>query len=134
MFVCAYVYAKERSGYPAYAEYSENIHNAFGEQGREKAPGIQFRMWLKASMPLSMCVCVCVCVHMWASVFILALYWNTTGWLEFPLQALGVAPLWAPHLCPCPLTAALSQSPSLSLSGRPVFSGLCATLKGGQVM
>lgn len=41
---CAYVCAKERSGYPAYAEYSENIHNAFGEQGREKAPGIQFRM------------------------------------------------------------------------------------------
>lgn len=44
MFVCAYVCAKERSGYPAYAEYSKNIHNAFGEQGREKAPGIQFRM------------------------------------------------------------------------------------------
>ena len=38
------VCAEERSGYPAYAKHSENIHNAFGEQGREKAPGIQFRM------------------------------------------------------------------------------------------
>ncbi len=112
-----YVCAKERSGYPAYAEYSENIHNAFGEQGREKAPGIQFRMWLKACMPLSMwmcvcvcdCVSVCVCVHMWASVFVLALYWNTTGWLEFPLQALGVA-RFEPHIC----APALSLLPSLS--------------------
>ncbi len=120
MFVCvcacAYVCTKERSGYPAYAEYSENIHNAFGEQGREKAPGIQFRMWLKASMPLRMwmCVCVCiclrVCVHMWVSVFVLALYWNTTGWLEFPLQALGVA-RFEPHIC----APALSLLPSLSI-------------------
>ncbi len=55
------------------------------------------------------CVSVCVCVHMWASVFVLALYWNTTGWLEFPLQALGVA-RFEPHIC----APALSLLPSLS--------------------
>lgn len=130
MFVCVYVCAKERSGYPAYAEYSENIHNAFGEQGREKAPGIQFRMWLKASMPLSMCVCdcvsVCVCVHMWASVFILALYWNTTGWLEFPLQALGVA-RFEPHIC----APALSLLPSLN---PPLFLSLGGLYSQGSVL
>lgn len=63
---------------------------------------------------LWVCVCVIVylfvCVHMWVSVFILALYWNTTGWLEFPLQALGVA-RFEPHIC----APALSLLPSLSI-------------------
>jgi len=114
MFVCAYVYAKERSGYPAYAEYSENIHNAFGEQGREKAPGIQFRMWLKASMPLSMCVCVCVCTHVSECVHLgtLLKYYRV---IRIPLAGSGGGPALSPTSVPlpshcCPLSIPLSFS------------------------